>query len=517
MSNDKETMGSVREAFDAATTLLKHGQVTTAEVQLREILKVAPDEVNSLRLLGDLLISHKGDTTEGLSLLERTVQLAPGFGQGVVSLVRARLRMQQSSAVVTLLDELLSTSDQPLVQSSELWQLYGDALFETERDEDARIAQQRSIDLDPFKDAMQRAIRASMSGHPRETESVYREILKANPDHVHALVGLANIALDRNVSADAERLLDHADEISPNMSPVHRGFARLHMSQSRFPEARAAAERATRLNPEIADNWTSLGTVLAWGLQQDAAVAAFNRSLAINQKQPRVYLSLGHVLKALGDQPGSEHAYHQSIDANPTLGEAWWSLADLKTYRFTDTELEEMQQLIGASRLHERDLSALHFALGKAWEDRREANRSFHHYQEGNRIRHQFESFNADRFKEQCTELKRVFSTPMMERRRSTNNDTHPVPIFVVGLPRSGSTLVDQILSSHSQVQGTMELPHILGYVREMQRDADDEGYPGHLMSMSRHDLEMLGARYLDETAAYHHNAPFFVDKMPNN
>ena len=161
-----------REAFDVATNLLKHGQIATAEAQLREILRVAPDEVNSLRLLGDLLISHKGDVTNGLRLLERTVDLAPGFSQGLISLTRAQLRQNQIEAAVDLLDKHLGTDARAATQPSEIWQLYGDVLFDVGRDDDARAAQQRSIDLDPFKDSMQRAITASINGHLRETESV---------------------------------------------------------------------------------------------------------------------------------------------------------------------------------------------------------------------------------------------------------------------------------------------------------------------------------------------------------
>lgn len=207
-------------------------------------------------------------------------------------------------------------------------------------------------------------------------------------------------------------------------------------------------------------------------------------------------------------------AYRACITAEPRLGEAWWSLADLKTYRFDDDEVD-MMQAAHEGDIHERDRAALAFALGKAFEDRDEPRKSFAHYREGNAIRHRVETFNIERFDAQCTRLRMTFTAE--ELGRETRPVEGPVPIFVVGLPRSGSTLVDQILASHSQVQGTMELPHILRYVQEFEASEGRAQYPGVIAELKPDELLELGERYLDETSAYHHGAPFFVDKMPNN
>ena len=300
--------------------------------------------------------------------------------------------------------------------------------------------------------------------------------------------------------------------VSPNMSHVHRALARLAMSRSRYDEAEASALRATTLNPEQAECWTTLGTVQAWGLKQAEAVDSFERALAIDPKAARVKLSLGHVHKALGNAQASIDAYRGAVAANPALGEAWWSLADLKTYRFGDDEVDAMEETLGQGDLTTRDRAAAHFALGKAFEDRGAAATAFDHYGRGNDLRRRQEAFKTDRFIEQCGRLRNAFASITAAPR---GTDARPRPIFVVGLPRSGSTLVDQILSSHSRVQGTMELPHVLGYVRELERGRD--GYPGCVARMTPGDLADLGERYLEETAAYRGDAPYFVDKMPNN
>ena len=168
------------------------------------------------------------------------------------------------------------------------------------------------------------------------------------------------------------------------------------MSRSRFPEAEAAAQRAVELNPELAESWTTLGTVLAWGLKQAEVATAFERALAINPKQPRVHLSLGHVHKALGNSDASVGAYRNAAAADAGLGEAWWSLADLKTYRFTDTERNAMEAAQERKDLFGRDRAALHFALGKAFEDRGDVDQAFEHYRRGNDLRASHESFNVE-------------------------------------------------------------------------------------------------------------------------
>ena len=431
----------------------------------------------------------------------------------------ALLRAGRTRAGCRKIEGILGAPDLRLPPGdlARLWMRYADALFAEGRADAARRAQRTAVAKDPFFAKVRDALQAASAGRPRAAETAWRNILKQDPNHVHGLVGLANVAIDRNAPDDAERLLDRAMAVSPNMSHVHRAVARLAMSRSRYPEAEAAARRATEINPELAECWTSLGTVYAWGLRQAEAARAFAKALAINPRQPRVLLSLGHVHKALGNSADSIRAYRDSVAADPTLGEAWWSLADLKTYRFSATEVERMETTLDDGRLFGRDRAALHFALGKAYEDRGCADEAFVHYRQGNALRRSRESFNVERFGRQCARLRQFF-TPRRLAAKLPPAARGPTPIFVIGLPRSGSTLVDQILSSHSQVQGTMELPHVLGYVREMERDAGpDSGYPDRIARMAPRELAALGERYLAETASHRGAAPFFVDKMPNN
>ena len=501
-------------ALQSAEQLLHKGALRDGEVALRALLDAHPSLARARLLLGSLCARDER-LTEAAGHLARALQDAPDMEAAAVALARVCRQMKRGAEA----EPVLAGFCERHPRAAKAWQAYADVLFDNDKPDAARAAQRHAVEVDGHFDAMRRAVQASAAGAPRQAEAIYRDILQAEPDHVYALIGLANAALDGNAPDDAERLLNQALAVSPNLSHAHRGLARLHMNRSHHAPAEAAARRAVALNPELAESWTTLGTVCAGGLQQAEAARAFAQSLAITPDQPRVQLSLGHVKKALGDRAGSEAAYKASLALAPTLGEAWWSLADLKTYRFTDAELAAMREALDRDTLDDRDRAGLRFALGKALEDRGEFDAAFEHYRRGNAIRRRHESFDIERFERQCRRLKETFTAQRIERKQQVPTAATATPIFVVGLPRSGSTLVDQILSSHSEVQGTMELPHVLGYVRELdpERGGKPPGYPACIEAMPAAEFAALGQRYLDETRPYRGDAPFFVDKMPNN
>ena len=507
---------AIKQAFANALSLVEGQQAELAERQLREILEKHPQEVNSLRLLGVLRLAA-GDAEAAIEHLDQAVALAPGFDQATLDLGRALRASGRLNDATDLLRKL--SGRQP--KSSDAWQALGDALIAQAALREGRGAFRRAARLDPQAERMGEALRHLRRHQRRPAEAIFREILKANPDHVHALVGLANIALDAGVVEDAERLLRRAQALAPNMDTVWRAWSRAHSERADHQAALAAAERAVALAPDVADCWTMLGTVQAWGLKPEAAKSAFERSLALKEKQPRVALSLGHVLKTLGERPACEAAYRRAAAMDPSLGEAFWSLADLKTYRFSDAEISRMREGLARERLPPTDRAAFHFALGNALEDRNEAATAFEHYAAGNAIKHRADPFDGVAFSAQRQRMERTLTAEFLaainlgRKRSPTRTQAAAVtPIFVVGLPRSGSTLVEQILASHSAVRGTMELPQILTYVREF---GEHDGYPEALASLSPADFEALGERYLRETLPFRGDAAWFIDKMPNN
>ena len=511
-----EELGSPKDAFANALSLLEDQRTDLAERQLREILDEHPDEVNSLRLLGVLRLAAD-DVKAAIDHLGRAVALAPGFDQATLDLGRAYRASGRLGEAIELLRKLCAGRP----KSGEAWQALGDALIEQGDIDGGRDAFRRAARLDPHAPRIGEALEHLRRNRRQRAEAVFRDVLKANPDHIHALVGLANIALDAGVVEDAERLLRRAQALAPNLDTIWRGWSRAHSERADHPAAQAAAERAVALAPDAADCWTMLGTVQAWGLKPEAAKSAFERSLALKADQPRVALSLGHVLKTLGERPACEAAYRRAVAMDPSLGEAFWSLADLKTYRFGDGEIDQMRDGLARNRLPPTERAAFHFALGKALEDRNEADSAFEHYAAGNAIKHRVEPFDGAAFTAQRERIEHTLTADFLaaldrggEHSRAGAQAAAVTPIFVVGMPRSGSTLVEQILASHSAVRGTMELPQILTYVREFGADG---GYPQALEALTPADFEALGERYLRETQPFRGDAAWFIDKMPNN
>ena len=508
--------------FQRALDLAQKRDLAGAEEVLIKVLSVDTKEPNALRMLGSIKLAEK---QFGLAVdyLEKALEAAPGFANAVIELSAAHHLMGNSSVAVSCFRAFLESNP----NNGLVWQALANLLFEMGDLGEGQIAAQQSVQFDPFYKETRSAIEALNDGKPRDAEDLFRKILQQDSNHVHALVGLASLAMDREVLIDAERLLNRANLVALNFSHVQRAWSRLYMKQSQFDPAEKSALAAVRVSPDSAECWTSLGTVSAWGLKNAEAANAFKKSLVLNPEQPRVQLSLGHVLKAAGDFDGAIAAYRNGLKLDALLGEAWWSLADLKTFKFDEKDrLQMLAQLKEKQiKLRDRDEASLSFALGKAHEDVKDYAASFEFYARGNELRAGQETFNVDRLRHQISASKEVFAKRFSVSTTDSEFVGQPIPIFVVGLPRSGSTLVDQILSSHSMVQGTMELPHILGYARELGNASAEESdrgnnpslYPRCLEEMSMSEKLALGRRYLDETQNYHRNTPYFVDKMPNN
>ncbi|MEM5517792.1 sulfotransferase [Henriciella sp. AS95] len=501
--------GTIRQAFERARGLVQQGQRTLAVQQLEAILEAEPNEVNALLLLGSLR-SVEGRLKDAEALVRKASDLAPDFHDASLELARIQRLSKNTSDAINTLRKLIDRAP----SNNRAWQLLGDSLYENGQTREGRDAFRQAAQVDPHRNQIRGAIEALKDGRNHEAEQSLRAVLTAEPNHVHALVGLASLAIEAGATEDAEHLLEHARRISPYSDIVWRNVARLHSERANNGAAVEAARRAVELDPDAADAWSMLGNVQAWGLKPEEAEASFTRSLELRNEQPRVWMSLGHVRKTLGNRQGSEAAYKEAISQQPDLGEAFWSLADLKTYVFSDADLQSMLSMLQTPGVGDTDLAGFHFALGKAFEDRKDFGPSFEHYAAGNAIKARLDPFDADGFSDTINAVEQVFDTAFMGTPPLPAPPDEIVPVFIVGLPRSGSTLVEQILASHSRVEGTMELPHILNYVRSMKSGG---GYPQSVADMPPEELRALGERYIAETEAYRTGQDFFIDKMPNN
>ena len=354
-------------------------------------------------------------------------------------------------------------------------------------------------------------------------EKLVRDHLLKDANDIEALRLLARIERQRDALDEAERLIESVLTLAPDYRAARGDYAELLIGRQKYLLAREQMQTLLRLEPDNR-NYRSLYATACAGLGDHQSAIAAYRELPAEDAPPHLHLLLGHSLKALGHQAEAIESYRTALKARSDFGDAYWSLANLKTYRFPDPELACMQDALAAS--DETDRVHLHFALGKALEDRGRYEESWTHYEKGNalrrassRYRPEFAEINTQRQIEVCTQqfLAERVGTGAPDRAPG------PVPIFIVGLPRSGSTLIEQILASHPAVEATQELHDLPRIVQELQgprSDPNEPRYPGALRDLDPANFRALGERYLADTRPYRTRKPdarFFVDKMPNN
>lgn len=359
-----------------------------------------------------------------------------------------------------------------------------------------------------------RLIQAAMAMNENDlpvAEPLLRAHLKDDPLDVFAIRLFAELAGRIGRYVDAENLLRRALELAPAFTPARANLALVLYRQNRPAEAIAELNRVVEEEPDNPGHANLQAAALGRIGEFDEAITLYERVLEQAPNQPRVWMSFGHMLKTVGRLDDGIAAYRKAIALMPTLGEAWWSLANLKTVKFNDADIAAMQTALGQGGVANEDRFHLDFALGKALEDRGEAEASFAHYSAGNALRRTELDYDADetsRFVDRVIEI----ATPEFFAARAGQGCDAPDPIFVLGMPRAGSTLVEQILSSHSEVEGTTELPDIPALAR---REAN---YPLSLPGLSGEQLARRGEEFLKRTRIQRKTErPFFIDKLPNN
>lgn len=344
-----------------------------------------------------------------------------------------------------------------------------------------------------------------------EAEPLLRALLKEDPFDVRAIRMFAELAGRIGRYTDAENLLRRAIELAPDFTPARANLALVLYRTNRAAEALDELQRVTADDPDNPGHANLQAAAFGRIGEFDEALALYELVLKQAPAQPRVWMSYGHMLKTVGRQADGIAAYRRALDFSPTLGEAWWSLANLKTVRFTDQDIATMRAAREAPGIAEEDAWHLEFALGKALEDRGEVEAAFASYAAGNARRRARIPYRADET-ERKVDAMIATATPALFAAFDGAGAEAADPIFVVGMPRSGSTLVEQILASHSQVEGTSELPDIA----LLARDVAD--YPEGLSALPAAQLREMGEQYIERTRVQRHTArPIFIDKMPNN
>jgi tetratricopeptide (TPR) repeat protein len=475
MTGNAAPTATLDAALAHADVLLRRDPVL-AEEQAREILRVIPGHPRALALRGRAFAAQ-GRPGEAVAVLREAVAREPDLAPA--------------------------------------WRLLGEQLLLLGDEAGADAAQARAIRAATTDPRLRQAANALCDGDLPVAERLLKTHLKAEPTDVAAIRMLAELAGRIGRFADAEALLCRAIELAPGFAP-----ARFNLATVLYRDGRAAAAlvELDRLMADDPDNpaYRNLAAVaLTKGGDLTQAIGHFEKALERQPDLAKVWLSYGHALKTVGRQADSVSAYRRAIALEPGFGEAWWSLANLKTVRLDDIDIAAMEATLPALPAEGEDRFHLHFALGKAHEDAGRYAQAFAHYAKGNRLRLALVPHDPDTVSQRVDRTIALF-TPACLAAHAGQGAEAADPIFVLGMPRSGSTLIEQILASHPLVEGTQELPDIQMMATRLA--GEDDAYPERLAEMAPERLRALGEEFLDRTRAERRTArPFFIDKMPNN
>ena len=480
MSTPAEPLGTLEVALLHARQLLEREPALAAE-QAAEILKVHPDQPVALALSG-LALGKLGRGEESIAALRRAVHFKP---------------------------------EQP-----DAWRALGDHYSALEMREAADEAYAQHIRHSTHDPRLMNAALALAENRIPDAEAMLREHLRHFPTDVAAIRMLAEVAARVGRVSDAETLLARCLELAPGFTAARQNYA---MMLHRANKPAAALREVEQLLAEQSANpgLRNLKAAILGRIGEfDQSIALYRAVLADYPRQPRVWMSLGHALKTAGDHAASIEAYRRCIAITPRYGEVWWSLANLKTFRFSPEEIATMRAQLARDDLTYEDRFHFEFSLGKALEDDGQFAQSFEHYVRGNALRRKLIRYDAAENRAHVDRCRALFTREFFAERQAWGVAA-PDPIFVVGLPRAGSTLMEQILASHSQVEGTQELPDVSMIARAIGRRttrADTSAYPRALARFSAAEMAEFGERYLTQTRIQRKTTrPYFIDKMPNN
>ncbi len=494
--------------------LQKDGRHAQVLQDAQSLLRDLPEN-RDLLLIAAISLRHLTRIPEALAMLDRLERLQPGFSR--LHQERGLCHVARKEAPLAIDALLRAVNINPALPASwnmlqGLYRLTGDA-------QNASTAAAHVATLKDLPPEVVTATSFYSDGDLAPAEQIIRAFLLRHGNHPEGMRLLAKIGIARDVLDDAELLLEAVLTLAPDYRAARYDYAQTLVLRHKYAQARQQIERLLGLEPGNLD-YRSLAATIAVGLgEQDKAITLYREMLGEMPTSWDLHLWLGHALKTVGRIAEAIEAYRAAAKARPDFGDAYWSLANLKLYRFVDEEMARMRAAEASPKTHLADRYHLCFALGKALEDWGETAESWRYYEQGNALKRS-ESRYRPEILETNTARQIEVCTGAFFRHCAGWGAPRRDPIFILGLPRSGSTLLEQILASHSQVEGTQELADIQRIVLDLQGrdpDLDNPRYPAALPGMRREDFLRLGEKYLADTQVYRTDKPFFIDKMPNN
>ncbi|QZD88726.1 sulfotransferase [Qipengyuania aurantiaca] len=504
---------AVREdTLKAAQTALQAGDFARGRALAEELLALDGEDAEALYMLA-VAARFSKDFTDAENALAKLHAAMPEYGrawQEAGHLARDRGEANEAIAAYTR-----ATRFNPALDAS--WRALAELLSQADRMAEARSAQAQAERIAALPRELVAVTHHLHEGRLLRAEEICRHYLRSHPKSVEGMRLLAQIGIKLGILDDAEFLLDSAKAFEPDNVQVRLDYIDALRRRQKFERSREEAEELLERDPQNPLFQSHLAIESMQTGDYDRAFELFDAVLEKLPQDPATLTSRGHALKTTGRQQDAVASYRAAFAARPDHGDAYYALANLKTYEFPDEEIAAMREQAARADLAFMDRVHLSFALGKAYEDRGDYEQSFRFYEEGNALKRAQTRYSADAMSEELAKQAEV-CTPALFDAHAGAGHSAPDPIFIIGLPRAGSTLLEQILASHSQVDGTLELPNILALAHRLRgRKAGQSRYPQVLHDLTREQLAAFGKKFIEDTRVHRQGAPFFIDKMPNN
>ncbi|WP_231731015.1 tetratricopeptide repeat-containing sulfotransferase family protein [Lacimicrobium alkaliphilum] len=496
--------------------LIQQASFEQAEEQARELLaqQLPPAVMQELYYLLAVSQRYRGAPDEAQQTLKRLLQLNPEHARALQE--QGYLAQARGDNFAAAQAFYRATRCNPALLSS--WKALLALYQQAGQKQAMELAQQHISALEQLPPPLLGASDLMYDGKLMQAEQLCRQFLLQHKHHIEAMCLLAEIGVRLKIYDDAEFLLESCVELAPEHISARTQYLTLLLRTGKYAKAEQQARWLLERQPDNSAHKISLAAALV-GLGENEQGIALYQSVLDKLSQPAdVYLQLGHAQKAIGEFDAAVTSYQKAYQHRQDFGDAYWSLANTKTYRFSEQEVHNMQARAGDEQTPVDDKIHFYFALGKAFEDQKDYQNAFEYYASGNQLKQQQSGYEPDKTT-QMVDAQIKHCTAELFEKRGQLGATNPDPIFILGLPRAGSTLLEQILASHSKVDGTMELHNILGLAMRLRgRNASQApAYPANLWEIKDEYFARFGEQFIDNTRSYRGNAPFFIDKMPNN
>jgi tetratricopeptide (TPR) repeat protein len=499
---------------EQARSLLRQGNLGAAADVVQKALPDNPEHPELLYIKA-VCERYLGKSSQALETLHGLIKLRPGYARAYQEAGHNHLAVGRDEDARRAFRQAVTLNPALVASWQKLCKIHA-------REGDSRAAQHAHEQLGRLQKLPRELLSVSSmlhEGRLYKAENLCRAFLQKNPRNVEGMRLLAELGVRLNVYDDAEFLLESCLEFEPDNLQARYDYTRVLHKRQKFSRARDQAVCLRERKPGnpafellYANESVAIGDF-------DTALDIYDEIISDHPELPGTYLVRGHALKTIGKNDDAIRSYNDALEIRPDFGDAYWSLANLKTYRFDKGEIKRMKEHEADPTTALEDRYHLCFALGKAFEDRKEYGDAFRYYERGNALKNAESRYSADRIEKEFSLQVETCSAGLLSR-SEPHGCPAPDPIFIVGLPRAGSTLLEQILASHPEVEGTMELPNILATAHRLNGRrmlGDEPRYPGILAELTDDQLRSLGEQYMDETQIFRSGAPFFIDKMPNN